>query len=74
MIQCLAESGQYDRILLYAQKVQPEGYVPDWMYILGGLMQTNPPGAASFASKLLASDVASSIDINQVDETNKTQR
>jgi len=66
VIQCLAESGQYDRIILYAQKVRPEGYVPDWMYILNGLMQTNPPGAASFATKLLSSDVGEGVDVNQV--------
>jgi clathrin heavy chain len=63
VVQCLADSGQYERILLYSEKT---GYSPDFMYILNGLVQTNPQGAANFAAKLLTGPQASKIDVNQV--------
>jgi len=63
VVQCLADSGQYDRILLYSEKAN---YTPDYMFVLNGLISSNPQGAANFASSLLSGPHASTIDINQV--------
>jgi len=64
VVQCLADTGQYDRIVVYAEKT---GYTPDYMYILNGLIQTNPQGASAFAAKLLSTPaLASNVDVNQI--------
>lgn len=62
VIMGFAESGQYDKIVAYAQKV---GYQPDWKILLNQLIQTNPDAAASFASNLL-SQQKGAVDINSV--------
>eukprot|EP01087_Luapelamoeba_hula_P010434 TRINITY_DN2768_c0_g2_i1.p1 TRINITY_DN2768_c0_g2~~TRINITY_DN2768_c0_g2_i1.p1 ORF type:complete len:1757 (+),score=359.13 TRINITY_DN2768_c0_g2_i1:174-5444(+) len=64
VIQCLAETNQYDRIVPYCQKV---GHTPDGINILHTLIQTNPPGAVGLALKLLTTpELAQGLDINQV--------
>jgi clathrin heavy chain len=64
VVQCLADTGQFESIVVYAEKT---GYTPDYMYILNGLIQTNPQAAASFAAKVLSTpSIASSINVNQV--------
>ena len=39
VIQCFAETGQFQKIVLYAKKV---GYTPDFVYLLGSVMRVNP--------------------------------
>ncbi|KAL6066534.1 Clathrin heavy chain [Balamuthia mandrillaris] len=50
VVQSLAATGQYDRIVAFSQKTD---YKPDYMFILSNLVQTNPQGAAGFASKIM---------------------
>ena len=53
VIACFAETGQTDKILLYANKV---GFHPDYVGLLQHIMRTNPDKGAEFAA--LASFVA----------------
>ena len=39
VIQCFAETGQFQKIVLYAKKV---GYTPDCVYLLRSVMRVNP--------------------------------
>jgi len=50
VIICFAESGQYDKIVPYCQKV---GFQPDWSGLLNKLLQVNPDAAANFAASLV---------------------
>merc|ERR1719220_963222 len=51
VIQCFAETGQFQKIVLYAQKV---GYTPDYVYLLRSVMRVNPESGAQFAGMLVA--------------------
>lgn len=62
VIQCFAETGQLDKIVLYAKKVN---YTPDYIFLLRSLMRTNPDQGAAFASMLVA-DEEPLADINQI--------
>ncbi|XP_045454128.1 clathrin heavy chain [Melitaea cinxia] len=53
VIQCFAETGQFQKIVLYAKKV---GYTPDYIYLLRSVMRTNPEQGAGFAGMLVAED------------------
>lgn len=46
VIQCFAETGQFQKIVLYAKKV---GYTPDYIYLLRSVMRVNPESGAQFA-------------------------
>merc|ERR1719400_2748721 len=46
VIQCFAETGQFQKIVLYAQKV---GYPPDYVYLLRSVMRVNPERGAQLA-------------------------
>lgn len=46
VIQCFAETGQYQKIVLYAKKVN---YQPDYIYLLRNIMRTNPDQGVQFA-------------------------
>jgi clathrin heavy chain len=46
VIQCFAETGQYQKIVLYAKKVN---YQPDYIYLLRSIMRINPEQGAQFA-------------------------
>lgn len=50
MIQCFAESGEYNKIILYAKKV---GYQPDYVYLLQVIMRMDPEKGAQFATLLI---------------------
>ncbi|XP_040566519.1 LOW QUALITY PROTEIN: clathrin heavy chain 1 [Lepeophtheirus salmonis] len=50
---CFAETGQYQKIVLYAKKV---GYTPDYIFILRNIMRTNPDSGAQFAQMLVVDD------------------
>lgn len=53
VIQCFAETGQFQKIVLYAKKVS---YTPDYIYLLRSVMRTNPEQGAGFAGMLVAED------------------
>jgi hypothetical protein len=46
VIQCFAETGQYQKIVLYAKKVN---YQPDYIYLLRSIMRINPEQGVQFA-------------------------
>lgn len=62
VIQCFAETGQFQKIVLYAKKV---GYTPDYTFLLRNVMRVNPEQGAQFASMLVQDDEPLA-DINQI--------
>ncbi|XP_022902707.1 clathrin heavy chain [Onthophagus taurus] len=62
VIQSFAETGQFQKIVLYAKKVS---YTPDYIYLLRSVMRTNPDQGAIFATMLVA-DEEPLADINQI--------
>ena len=46
VIQCFAETGQYQKIILYAKKVN---YQPDYIFLLRSIMRINPEQGVQFA-------------------------
>lgn len=62
VIQCFAETGQFQKIVLYAKKV---GFTPDYVGLLRQVMRINPDQGASF-SQMLVQDDEPLADINQV--------
>nr|XP_036232840.1 clathrin heavy chain isoform X1 [Bactrocera oleae]XP_036232841.1 clathrin heavy chain isoform X1 [Bactrocera oleae] len=63
VIQCFAETGQFQKIVLYAKKVN---YTPDYIFLLRSVMRTNPEQGAGFASMLVAEEEEPLADINQI--------
>jgi clathrin heavy chain len=53
VIQCFMETGQFDKIMVYCQKVS---YTPDWGFLLSNIVRMNPAGALEFAQKLAAAE------------------
>jgi len=49
VIQCFMETGQFDKIMVYCQKVS---YTPDWGFLLTHMVRSNPAAALEFAQKL----------------------
>nr|XP_032803266.1 clathrin heavy chain 1 isoform X1 [Petromyzon marinus] len=62
VIQCFAETGQFQKIVLYAKKV---GYTPDWVFLLRNVMRVNPEQGTQFA-QMLVQDEEPLADINQI--------
>ena len=62
VIQCFAETGQFNKIVLYAKKVN---YQPDWIFLLRAVMRTSPEQGLQFA-KMLFQDDENLADIRQV--------
>jgi len=62
VIQCFAETGQFQKIVLYAKKV---GYTPDYTFLLRNVMRSNPEQGAQFAQMLVQDDEPLA-DINQI--------
>lgn len=62
VIQCFAETGQYQKIVLYAKKV---GYTPDYIFLLRNVMRINADQGVQFAQMLVQDDEPLA-DINQV--------
>lgn len=63
-MQCFAETGQFDKIILYSKKVQFE---PDYLFQLRQVLRTNPEMGAKFAQMLVAEGGDEPLaDINQV--------
>ncbi|TPX47357.1 hypothetical protein SeMB42_g00049 [Synchytrium endobioticum] len=52
VIACFAETGQYNKIILYAKKV---GYQPDYAYLMQYIMRLDPEKGTEFAT-MLAND------------------
>ncbi|PAA66993.1 hypothetical protein BOX15_Mlig013825g1 [Macrostomum lignano] len=53
VIQCFAETGQFQKIVLYAKKV---GYSPDYIFLLRNLMRINHEQGLQFAQMLVQDD------------------
>jgi clathrin heavy chain len=53
VIQCFMETGQFDKIMVYCQKVS---YTADWGFLLTNIVRVNPAGALQFAQKLAAAE------------------
>ncbi|KAK6460812.1 hypothetical protein DFJ63DRAFT_320950 [Scheffersomyces coipomensis] len=51
VVSCLAELGQFDKIVPYCEKV---GYFPDFTNLIQNLVRVNPDKASEFATSLLA--------------------
>ncbi|KAB0791804.1 hypothetical protein PPYR_03604 [Photinus pyralis] len=62
VIQSFAETGQFQKIVLYTKKVP---YTPDYIYLLRTVMRTNPDQGATFAA-MLVGDEEPLADINQI--------
>ena len=62
VIHCFVETQQYDKILLYANKV---GYHPEWTQILQNMVVLNPEGAVQLAQMLVNQDNAK-VDLEAV--------
>ena len=66
MIQCFAETGQFQKIVLYAKKV---GYTPDYIFLLRNVMRVNPETGSQFASMLVQDEGEPLADLSQVSGT-----
>ena len=62
VVQCFAETGQFQKIVLYAKKVS---YTPDYIFLLRNVMQNNPEQGTEFA-KMLIDNEQPLADLNQV--------
>lgn len=62
VIQCFAETGQFQKIVLYAKKV---GHTPDYIFLLRNIMRMNPEQGLQFAQMLVQDDEPLA-DLNQV--------
>ncbi len=62
VIQCFAETGQFQKIVLYAKKV---GYTPDYIFLLRSVMRINPEQGTQFAQMLVQDDEPLA-DTNQI--------
>jgi clathrin heavy chain len=65
VIACFAETGQTDKIVLYAKKV---GFQPDYVALLQHIMRTNPDKGAEFASALVNDEAGPLIDVERVSD------
>jgi clathrin heavy chain len=65
VIACFAETGQTEKIVLYAKKV---GYQPDYVALLQHIMRTNPDKGAEFASALVNDEAGPLVDIERVSD------
>ena len=50
---CFAETGQFQKIVMYAKKV---GYTPDYVFLLRSVMRVNPDTGKQFAMMLVQDD------------------
>lgn len=58
-----AETGQFDKILLYSKQV---GFVPDFVQLLQHIVRVNPDKAAEFATQLANDESGALIDLDRV--------
>ena len=62
VIQCFVETGQFQKIVLYAKKVN---YQPDYIYLLRCIMRMSPDSGVQFAN-LLINETEPLADLNQI--------
>jgi clathrin heavy chain len=65
VIHCFVETQQFDKILLYANKV---GYTPEWDKILSTMVMINPDGAVRLAQMLVNQEGGSKLNVAAVAE------
>ena len=65
VVQCFAETGQYDKIPVYAQRV---GFQVDYLNIFEDVVRANPEASVTFAKALLANNSMSLDDVIKVYE------
>jgi clathrin heavy chain len=63
VVACFAETGQTDKIVLYAKKVD---YTPDYIGLLQHIMRSNPEKGAEFAMQLVNDDNGPLVDVERV--------
>lgn len=63
VIECFAQTGQYNKIILYANKV---GFTPDYLYLLQTIMRTDPEKGTEFASMLINNEGGALVTIEQI--------
>lgn len=63
VVACFAETGQFNKIVLYAKKV---GYTPDYAALLQHIVRINPEQGAEFASSLVQDENGPLVDIERV--------
>lgn len=63
VISCFAETGQYSKIILYANKV---GYQPDYVPLLQHIMRMDPEKGSEFATLLIQNEGGSLVNLEQV--------
>ncbi|XP_054546712.1 clathrin heavy chain 2 isoform X2 [Talpa occidentalis] len=59
---CFAETGQFQKIVLYAKKV---GYTPDWIFLLRSVIRISPDQGLQF-SQMLVQDEEPLTNIDQI--------
>lgn len=62
VIQCFAETGQFQKIILYAKKVN---FTPDYVFLLRNVMRINADQGVEFSKMLVAEDEPLA-DLNQI--------
>jgi clathrin heavy chain len=63
VISCFAETGQYNKIILYANKV---GYQPDYIWLLQHILRIDPEKGSEFASMLLNNEGGPLASVEQI--------
>ncbi|KAI9208250.1 uncharacterized protein BJ171DRAFT_490747 [Polychytrium aggregatum] len=63
VINCFAETGQYNKIILYANKV---GFQPDYIYLLQSIMRMDPEKGSQFATLLITSENGPLVSLEQI--------
>ena len=63
VIACFAETGQTEKIVLYAKKT---GYTPDYVGLLQSIMRVNPEKGAEFAAQLVKDEAGPLVDVERV--------
>ncbi|KNC53501.1 clathrin heavy chain 1 [Thecamonas trahens ATCC 50062] len=64
VVQCLAETGQFDNIVVYAQRAN---YTPDWISILGSIALSNPDAAKDLALRIVqGGEAMGSVDVSAI--------
>ncbi|KAF9413871.1 hypothetical protein BGZ94_000588, partial [Podila epigama] len=63
VIACFAETKQYNKIILYANKV---GYTPDYAMLLQHIMRMDPESGSEFATLLVSGENGPLVDLEKV--------
>ncbi len=66
VIACFAETGAYDKIIVYSQKV---GFTPDYVFLLQNIIRINPAGALEFALMLAQAQGGPLVNLDAIIDT-----